>query len=150
MQAWPGILKLEEAMRKLQKLFEPIRIADVEVKNRIVMSPMGPGLCEQDGTVTDRLVEFYVERAKGGVGLIHVVCCYNDFGFSMPRSPALEGDRFLLGIRRLTGALHEHGAKVFAQLMHQGSSAPSFMLGHQAASRIHEPCHYLGTAQVHP
>lgn len=47
---------------------------------------------------------------------------------------ALEDDKFLPGIRRLTDTIHSHGAKVFAQLMHQGASAPSSMLGHQAVS----------------
>lgn len=121
-------------MKRLWKLFQPIRIGDVEVKNRIVMSPLGVPFCEEGGTVSDRLIDFYLERAKGGVGLIYVVCCYNDFGFSLPRSVALEDDRFLPGTRRLTDALHTHGAKVFAQLMHTGSSTSSSRLGHQAVS----------------
>lgn len=106
----------------MRKLFEPIRIADVEIKNRIVMLAMGVGYCEPDGTVTDRLINFYVERAKGGAGLILVVCCYNDFGMTLPLHPALEDDRFLPGIRRLTDALHEYGVKVFAQFIHMGAS----------------------------
>ncbi|MBW1893641.1 MAG: FAD-dependent oxidoreductase [Deltaproteobacteria bacterium] len=118
----------------MNKLFQPIKIADVEIKNRIAMSPMGTNLCEENGTVTDRQIEYFEERAKGGAGLIFVVSCYNDFGFKMPGGVALEDDRFLPGIRRLTDTLHSYGAKVFAQLMHQGASAHSLMLGHQAVS----------------
>lgn len=121
-------------MERLQKLFEPIKIGDVEIKNRIVMSPMGLGFCEEDGTVNDRFVEFYTQRARGGAGLIIVVTCYNDFGNKLPWSPALEDEKFLPGLKRLTDAMHEHGAKVFAQLMHQGASSSSFMFGTQPVS----------------
>jgi 2,4-dienoyl-CoA reductase-like NADH-dependent reductase (Old Yellow Enzyme family) len=51
------------------KLFEPYEIGSMEIKNRLVMAPMSCNLC-QDGFVTERMVRFYEERAKGGVGLI--------------------------------------------------------------------------------
>jgi 2,4-dienoyl-CoA reductase (NADPH2) len=128
------ILKGWCKMEHLQKLFEPIKIGDVEIKNRIVMSPMGLMFCDEDCTVSDRFVEFYAQRARGGAGLIIVVTCYNDFGSKLPWSPALEDEKFLPGLKKLTDAVHEHGAKVFAQLMHQGASAFSFMLGTQPVS----------------
>ena len=57
-------------MTEYTKLFEPIRIGGLELKNRIVM----PALCSKFGTefgaVSQRLIDFYVERARGGVGLI--------------------------------------------------------------------------------
>ena len=52
-------------MEKLHKLFEPVKIAKVTVKNKIVMSPMGLSFCEEDGTINDRFVEFYSARARG-------------------------------------------------------------------------------------
>lgn len=88
------------------------------------MLSLGVGYCEQDGTVSDRLIDFYVERAKGGVGMIVVACCYNDFGVNLPFHPALQDNKFLPGLRRLTDALHEYDVKVFAQLLHLGSSLP--------------------------
>ena len=109
-------------MRRLRKLFEPITIGGVRVKNRIAMSPMGLGRATADGFVTDNMVDFYIERAKGGVGLIFVVCGYNDFCVYLPHIPALEDDKFLPGLRRMTDAIHQHGALVFAQLMNMGSS----------------------------
>ena len=117
----------------MQELFEPIRVGDVEIKNRFALLPMGMGYCS-DGYVTDRLIDFYVERARGGVGLIYVVGAYNDFGFGHAHLIALEDDKFLPGMRRLTDALHAYGARVFIQLMHMGASAFSFMLGHQPVS----------------
>jgi len=120
---WIQVQTLKKG-KDMQKLFEPIKIADVEIKNRIVMLAIGVGYCEEDGTVTDRLIDFYVERAQGGVGMILIACCYNDFGVALPFHPALQDDRCLPGIRRLTDTLHEYDVKVFAQLLHLGASLP--------------------------
>ena len=104
-------------MRRLHKLFEPIKIADVQIKNRIVMSPMGLGKATADGFVTDAMVDFYIERAKGGAGLINIVCGYNDFCVYLPTIPALEDDKYLPGLKRMTEAVREHGAKTFAHII---------------------------------
>ncbi len=53
-------------MRAYNRLFEPIRIGTMEVKNRFVMAPMVTNYCEQDGSVTDRLVAYHRARARGG------------------------------------------------------------------------------------
>jgi 2-enoate reductase len=53
------------------KLFEPISIGKVRIKNRIAMAPMGiVGLTNPDGNPGPRGIDYYIERAKGGVGLI--------------------------------------------------------------------------------
>jgi len=54
-----------------ERLFEPMRTGSVETPNRIAMAPMGIiGLVTEDGCYTERAVEYYVERARGGTGLI--------------------------------------------------------------------------------
>lgn len=55
---------------KYAKLFEPMRIGKMLVKNRIVMSPMGTFTPMQDGTESEEGIRYYEERARGGVGLI--------------------------------------------------------------------------------
>jgi 2-enoate reductase len=56
---------------KFSKLFEPIQIGKVEVKNRVAMAPMGiSGLLNPDGSPGPRAIDYYLERARGGVGLI--------------------------------------------------------------------------------
>lgn len=52
------------------KLFAKYKIGKVEIRNRIVMTPMGTGHCGPDSRVTQELIDFYAERAKGGVGMI--------------------------------------------------------------------------------
>ena len=58
------------------KLFEPTKIGIMKLKNRIVMPAMDTNYSSEDGFVTRRLVNYHVERAKGGVGLIIVEGAY--------------------------------------------------------------------------
>ena len=63
-------------MYKIEKLFEPGRIGKLLIKNRIAMAPMGIiGLIEPDGRISQRVIDYYVARAKGGVGLIITGLC---------------------------------------------------------------------------
>ena len=56
--------------KKYPKLFSKGKIGQVEIRNRIVMTAMGTGHCGPDSRVTQELIDFYAERAKGGVGMI--------------------------------------------------------------------------------
>ena len=56
---------------KYSKLFSPIKIGSITIKNRFAMAPMGPlGLADANGGWDQRGIDYYVERAKGGTGLI--------------------------------------------------------------------------------
>ena len=58
-------------MSKYKKLFEPIKVGNTEVKNRIVMAPLATGgLLNSDGTLTPRVVEYYRHRIMGGIGML--------------------------------------------------------------------------------
>ncbi len=57
-------------MSDYKLLFTPKNIGNCTIKNRIVMSPMLVGFGTIDGTATDKLLDYYEERAKGGTGLI--------------------------------------------------------------------------------
>jgi 2-enoate reductase len=105
-----------------RNLFEPIKIGKLEIKNRFVMAPMGPGgLCDLDGTYNERGVEYYVERAKGGTGLIMtgVTMVENDIEKcalpSMP-CPTLNPLNFVKTGKLMTERIHAYGAKIFLQL----------------------------------
>lgn len=108
--------------QKYSNLFEPIKIGKVEIKNRFVLAPMGPGgLCDADGTFNKYAVEFYVERAKGGTGLIMtgVTMVENDIEKcalpSMP-CPTLNPNNFIKTSKLMTERVHAYGAKMFLQL----------------------------------
>ncbi len=116
-------------MRELSRLFSPIQIGSMQVKNRIVMSPMHTDYGNQDGTVSDCLRDYHVARASGGVGLITLeMCTVSEFEPYMPRTIGLSHDRFIPSLRQFAEAVHEHGAKVIPQMAHPGpeSLAPFF------------------------
>jgi 2,4-dienoyl-CoA reductase-like NADH-dependent reductase (Old Yellow Enzyme family)/thioredoxin reductase len=102
-------------MQQFKHLFTPIDIGTMKVKNRIVMLPLTTGYCELDETIGDRLINFFAARAKGGVGLIIVP--FSPVHAGSPIEPGLYDDRFLPGVRKLTDAVHAHGAKIAAQLI---------------------------------
>ena len=110
-------------------LFSPIRINTMELKNRIVMPAMHLGYTE-GGEVTDRLIDFYALRAKGGVGLIIVgTCSIADDAGGMPGMISLEDDKYIPGLKRLAEAIRLGGAKCAAQIVHQGASVHSAFIG---------------------
>jgi mycofactocin system FadH/OYE family oxidoreductase 2 len=107
-------------------LFSPLEIGGVTVRNRI-MQTAHVKLWAHDGIDSDRNVAYQAARAKGGAGLLitgnRVVHPTSTTGFPRVawayRPGALEADR------RLTDAVHEHGAVIFAQLNHFGLNATS-------------------------
>ncbi|APB72681.1 FAD-dependent oxidoreductase [Paenibacillus polymyxa] len=103
-------------------LFEPMKIGKLEIKNRFVMAPMGPGgLCDADGTFNERGVEYYIERAKGGTGLLitGVTMVENEIEKcalpSMP-CPTLNPLNFVKTGKMMTERIHAYGTKIFLQL----------------------------------
>ncbi len=102
-------------------LFSPISINTMALKNRIVMSAMHLGYTE-GGEVNDRLIDFYARRAKGGAGLIIVGLCSIDDDAGMPNMITIKDDRYIPGLTRLAEAVQLGGAKVAAQIGHQGAS----------------------------
>ncbi|MFN3534315.1 MAG: NADH:flavin oxidoreductase, partial [Desulfatiglandales bacterium] len=113
---------------KFRYLFSPIRINNIEVKNRIVMTAMHLGYTPE-GEVTERLIEFYRRRAKGGVGLIIVGGCTIDEYAGMASMIGLSEDRFIPGLKRLVQAVKREGAQIMAQLYQAGRYTHSAMIG---------------------
>jgi 2,4-dienoyl-CoA reductase-like NADH-dependent reductase (Old Yellow Enzyme family)/thioredoxin reductase len=113
---------------QLKKLFSPIYINKTEIRNRIAMPAMHLGYTP-DGLVSERLNEFYLDRAKGGVGLIIIGGCTIDEYGGMAGMIAIHDDRFTEGFSRLAQAVQGEGAKLFAQLYQAGRYAFSFLIG---------------------
>ncbi len=97
--------------------------------------------CEEDGVVTNRLVEFYEERAKHKPGLIIVGGCYTEhLGMSTPTMIGISNDDHIEGLRRLTDEVHSYDVPIAAQLYHAGRYAHSIVLGQQAVSASELKC----------
>lgn len=122
---------------KFLKLFEPITINGMDVENRIVMPAMHLGFADRHGHVTDKLVDFYVERAEGGVGLIDVGGISVDpRGRGVDSMISIETDECVPGLARFCEAVHSArpGVKIAAQLYHAGRYAFSQLTGEQTIS----------------
>ena len=115
------------------RLLKPGRIGQLELRNRIVMAPMGTGFASAEGLITERQVAYYAERARGGAGLIVVEGSCVDFpeGMGMLNQPRVDDDRCLAGLSRLADAIHEAGAAAAIQLFHAGRVAQSRLVGVQ-------------------
>jgi 2,4-dienoyl-CoA reductase-like NADH-dependent reductase (Old Yellow Enzyme family)/thioredoxin reductase len=93
----------------------------MQLKNRIVMAPMGSRYGEQGGFVGQRSIDYYEARAKGGTGLIIVEGSAPGLKCSFGNQLSLGSDRHIEGWKKLADAVHKHGAKIAVQLMHGGT-----------------------------
>ncbi|MFT4518924.1 MAG: 2,4-dienoyl-CoA reductase (NADPH2) [Halioglobus sp.] len=102
----------------------------MQLKNRMVMSPMTTAYCNDDQTPNERLIGHFEERAKGGIGLITVeLTTVDEVHRYMHRSMTLADDKYIDHHRRLTDAIHQHGCKVQPQISHSGPESVSPMFG---------------------
>lgn len=123
-------------MTNFAKLFGPIEVGKVLLKNRIVMAPMATNLATKEGIVTDELIDYYLERARNGVGLVIIesTCIDSPVGKNIAHELCADRDECIPGLKRLASAIHGAGAKVALQLHHAGSLAKSSITGMQPVS----------------
>ncbi|MEO1423990.1 MAG: bifunctional salicylyl-CoA 5-hydroxylase/oxidoreductase [Pseudomonadota bacterium] len=102
-------------------MFAPFRLRDMELKNRIVVSPMAQYKAE-DGCPNDWHLSHYGERAKGGAGLIYTeMTCVSAEGRITPGCTGLYMPEHEAAWTRLTAFIHDHtDAKICCQIGHSG------------------------------
>lgn len=110
------------------KLFQPVKIGQLELANRIAMAPMSRYFCA-DGVPHEKVVSYYSRRAMNQVGLILTEATY----IGHPTAPSYEGVPYFAGEAALAGwakvraGVHAAGGKIFPQLWHTGSFRNSGM-----------------------
>ncbi len=116
---------------KYKTLFSPVKIGNVEIKNRICMAPMLMDFGQFDGRTTEMLMDYYEERAKGGTGLIITeITRVNDVtGGAAFAQLGLSHDYQIDGMHELAERIHRHGAKLFVQLHHPGRQNMGLLIG---------------------
>ncbi|MDD1764561.1 MAG: FAD-dependent oxidoreductase, partial [Candidatus Methanomethyliaceae archaeon] len=126
-------------MPEFAKMFEPGRMGRLELKNRIVFPPMITRYMNEKGGISDRLIDYYAERARGGAGLIVIEASY-------PRSSGYPGriylndDKFIPGLRRLVETVRREGARIVCEVNpHRGRADE-----HDPASASNIPHPYTG------
>lgn len=125
----------------LEALFTPGTIGTMALRNRLVMPPMGTNYATWTGAVTDRLIDYLAERARGGVGLITVEFSYvHPTGRISTYALGVHDDALIPGLRRLTGAIHAGGAMASIQLAHGGRRCRSAITGTPPMGPSPAPC----------
>ncbi len=114
-------------------ILEPITINRLELKNRIYLPAMHLDMAA-NFKVTDQLVEFYAERARGGVGMVAVGFATVDRVGGIPTGIGAHNDEFIPGLTRLASAIKDNGARAVVQINHAGKNIPSAVIGEKAVS----------------
>lgn len=113
-----------------EKLLSPVKIGNMEVKNRCVVPPMETNYADPGGYVSQRTIDYYTARAKGGYGLIVIeIISINPMGMGDPFGLGFWSDDHIDGYRKLTDSIHANGAKVLAQIYHAGRQTDSSLTG---------------------
>lgn len=112
-------------------LFTPMKIGTCEIKNRIVMSPMLMGFGEFDGRPTEKMMDYYEARAKGGTGLIitEITRINDKTGAAAFAQLSVSSDENIKPLSLLADRIHRHGAKLFVQLHHPGRQNVGLLVG---------------------
>lgn len=112
-------------------LFSPMKIGNVEIKNRIIMAPMCMGFGQYNGCATETMMDYYEERAKGGVGLIFTeITRINDItGASSFGQLGMSHDYQIPALREMADRIHKHNCKIMVELHHPGRQNLGLMIG---------------------
>lgn len=115
-------------MKESKGVFSPGKIGSLYVKNRIVMAPLGSRLTSENGAVTDDMIEFYSQRARGGAGIITIEAMGIDYPLAVgkPNHVRFNDECYMPGHSKLTERIHECGGKAFALLWHTGINRGMF------------------------
>lgn len=126
---------------KYSHIFSPFTVQRMTTKNRIVMTPMGTNFGEHSGEMSFLHINYYEQRAKGGVGLLTVenASVYSPQGSNGTTQLRIDRDEFIPRLFNLCERVHKHGACISIQLNHAGASAMSSRTGEQPVSASNIP-----------
>ncbi|SFE24368.1 oxidoreductase [Peptostreptococcus sp. D1] len=126
---------------KYRNIFEPLTVRRMTMKNRIMMTPMGTNYGEQNGEMSYQHIQYYEQRAKGGVGLIMVenASVSSPEGSNGTTQLRIDHDSYLPRLFKLTETVHKHGACIGIQINHAGASAMSTRTNLQPVSSSNIP-----------
>ena len=129
------------------KMLEKGYIGKLELKNRVVMPAMGCSLAESTGEAGERIIKYYADRARGGVGLIitEITRVDDETGVGTPNQLSVTNTHVIAQLSRLVETVHAYGTKLFVQLHHPGNQTPSRLIGgKQPVSASDVTCKVIG------
>ena len=112
-------------------IFSKGKIGSLEIKNRIVLPPLEVGMANFDGTPSEQLTRYYIERAKNKIGLIMTgITRVNEVhGATLPRQLSMSEDRHIEPFAKMVDEIHKYDTKIICQLHHPGRQNLSMMVG---------------------
>lgn len=112
----------------MASLFDPVQLGELQLANRIVMSPLTR--CRAEGRVPNELMmEYYRQRATAGL-IITEATSVDPMGVGYPNTPGIWSAEQVQGWKKITSAVHEAGGKMILQLWHVGRiSDPLYLDG---------------------
>lgn len=126
----------------MRKVFEPIQVGALTLKNRLVVSAMLTNLAAADGSATESYIAYHEAKARGGWGLIIT----EDYPIAPNAGtsktlPMIYNDTLAASHAKLAERVHAAGGKIFIQLYHAGRETTSAVTGEQpvAPSAIKDP-----------
>ena len=130
-------------------LFEPVKIGNMELRNRFVRSATYDGAALTTGHVSERQIEMFNTLADGGVGLIVTGITYvHPSGQNLLFQNSMATDDLIPGFKRLTAAVHDRGRKIAVQLFHAGRERARFLKDKDvkaiAPSYVHNDPYFSG------
>jgi len=110
--------------------FSPMKVGNIEVRNRFVRSATYECMAKETGEVTDELVHLYRHLARGEVGLIITGHSFvHPLGRAFRYQTGIHKDNIIPGLKRAVDAVHRHGGKIIFQLNHAGRQTTRAIIG---------------------
>jgi N-ethylmaleimide reductase len=107
-----------------RKLFSPVQIGPITLQHRVVMAPLTRSRSNQPGDIPgDLMAEYYGQRASEGGIIISEATTISISGRGWFGAPGLYSDEQVAGWKKIVGAVHHKGARMFSQLWHTGRSS---------------------------
>lgn len=110
-------------------LFDPIRIGELELANRIIMAPLTRCRADEGRVPNALMAEYYSQRASAGL-ILSEATSVTPMGVGYPDTPGIWSEEQVTGWRNITRAVHANGGKIVLQLWHVGRiSDPVYLDG---------------------
>jgi N-ethylmaleimide reductase len=107
-----------------KKLFAPVQIGPVSLQHRVVMAPLTRSRSQQPGDIpSDLMAEYYGQRASEGGLIISEATTISISGRGWFGAPGMYSDEQVAGWKKVIGAVHSKGGRMFSQLWHTGRSS---------------------------
>ncbi|MBL8437817.1 MAG: alkene reductase [Zoogloeaceae bacterium] len=119
----------------MPSLFDPLRLGDLDLPNRILMAPLTRCRASAGRVPNELMARYYAQRASAGL-ILSEATSVDPMGVGYPDTPGIWSAEQVEGWRRVTEAVHQAGGRIFLQLWHVG--------------RISDPSHLGGAQPVAP